>query len=132
MKKLFYLFIIICQFSWAQNAFEMGNAQYLREHYQDAIQSYESIINSGKQSAEVYYNLGNCYYKMNKVAPAIYNYEKALLLSPNDKTIENNLHFAQKLQIDDIKEIPEVGFAKLIHDFTSTYHYDTWAWIAVS
>lgn len=131
MKKLVYLIIIIFQFSWAQNAFETGNQLYLKENYQGAIHSYESILSSGKQSAEVYFNLGNCYYKLHKVAPAIYNYEKALLLKPNDEEIKTNLEFARKMAIDDIKVIPKVGFNKLLSDFTSNYHYDTWAWIAI-
>lgn len=131
MKKLLYLFILISQFSWAQNAFENGNAFYLKENYQAAINSYESILHSGKESAEVYFNLGNCYYKLHKVAPAIYNYEKALLLNPNDGEIKTNLEFARKMAIDDIKVIPKVGFNKLLADFTSNYHYDTWAWITI-
>jgi len=80
----------------------------------------------------VYFNLGNYYYKLHKVAPAVYNYEKALLLNPNDQEIKTNLDFARKMAIDDIKIIPKVGFHKLIQDFTSTYYYDTWAWIAVA
>jgi hypothetical protein len=54
------------------------------------------------------------------------------VLNPNDKEIKNNLKFAQKLQIDEIKEVPKVGFAKLLRDFTGQYPYDTWAWISVS
>jgi hypothetical protein len=68
---------------------------------------------------------------LNKVAPAIYNYEKALLLNPNDTEIQNNLKFAQKLQIDDIKTVEKVGFNKLIQDFTNTFHYNTWGGITV-
>jgi hypothetical protein len=66
------------------------------------------------------------------VAPAIYNYEKALVLSPNDKDVQTNLRFAQKRTIDEVKVIPKVGFAKLLRDFTGIYHYNTWAWISVS
>jgi hypothetical protein len=68
---------------------------------------------------------------LNKVAPAIYNYEKALVLNPDDAEIKNNLKFAQKLAIDEVKELPKVGFSKMIHDVTSTFHYNTWAWISV-
>ena len=132
MKKIFYIIILIFQVSLAQNAFEQGNQYYQKENFQAAISSYESIINSGKESADVYFNLGNCYYKLHKVGPAIYNYEKALLLNPNDQEIKTNLDFARKMAIDDIKIIPKVGFHKLIQDFTSTYYYDTWAWIAVA
>ena len=132
MKKILILLLIISQISWAQTAFEQGNKFYEKENYEAAISSYESVVNSGKQSAELYFNLGNSYYKLHKVAPAIYNYEKALLLSPNDAEIKTNLEFARKMAIDDIKVIPKVGFSKLLADFTSKYHYDTWAWIAVS
>lgn len=131
MKKLFYIFLLISQTFLAQNGFEKGNELYRKEKFQDAVTAYESVLKTKKESAELYFNLANSYYKLNKVAPAIFNYEKALLLKPNDKDIINNLKFAQKLQIDDIKEVPKVGFSKLIQDFTSSYHYNTWGWIAV-
>lgn len=131
MKKLIYLLFLTTSLSWAQNAFEQGNQYYQKEKFAEAANAYESIIASGKESAEVYFNLGNCYYKLHKVAPAVYNYEKALLLSPNDEEIKTNLDFARKMAIDDIKIIPKVGFHKLIQDFTSTYNYDTWAWLAI-
>ena len=132
MKNIFYILLLIFQISLAQNAFDQGNKFYEKENYQAAIKSYQSVGNKGKQSAELYFNLGNCYYKIQKVAPAIYNYEKALLLSPNDTEIKTNLEFARKMAIDDIKVIPKVGFSKLIQDFTAKYYYDTWAWIAVA
>ena len=131
MKKFFYILLLITQFSFAQTAFETGNQLYQKENYQEAITNYESVVASGKQSAALYFNLGNCYYKLHKVAPAVYNYEKALQLNPNDEEIKTNLDFARKMAIDDIKVIPQEGFKKLIADFTSQHHYDTWAWIAV-
>lgn len=134
MKKLFYLFLFITTSVFAtdiSDPFQNGNQAYSAGKYDLAIQNYESIIASGKESADVYFNLGNCYYKLHKVGPAVYNYEKALLLNPNDQEIKTNLDFARKMAIDDIKIIPKVGFHKLIQDFTSTYYYDTWAWIAV-
>lgn len=131
MKKLLYIVILITQTFWAQTPFEKGNDFYQKGNYKGAIDQYESILNSGQESAEVYFNLGNCYYKLNKVAPAVFNFEKALLLSPNDAEIKNNLGFAQKMAIDEIQEVPKVGFSKIISDFTSSFHYDTWAWIAI-
>ncbi|WP_298139964.1 tetratricopeptide repeat protein [Flavobacterium sp.] len=134
MKKFFYLFLFISASVFAtdvSNPFVDGNLQYNDGKYEAAITSYESVLANGQQSAELYFNLGNCYYKLHKVAPAIYNYEKALQLNPNDQEIQTNLDFARKMAIDDIKIIPKVGFDKLISDFTSCYQYDTWAWIAV-
>lgn len=132
MNKLVFIFLFITQIFVAQNGFEKGNALYQKGEYEAAISAYESVLNGKQQSAEVYFNLGNCYYKLNKVAPAIYNYEKALVFHPNDSEIRNNLKFAQKMTIDEIKEVPKVGFAKLLRDFTAIFHYDSWAWIAVS
>lgn len=131
MKNLLYIFLLITPVLFAQGSFKNGNQLYQQGDYNGAIRSYESILDAKQQSAAVYFNLGNCYYKLNKVAPAIYNYEKALTLKPNDKDIINNLNFAKKLTIDEIKEVPKVGFEKLVRDFTAAYHYNTWAWISV-
>ncbi|MEO0045288.1 MAG: hypothetical protein RL705_479 [Bacteroidota bacterium] len=132
MNKVLFILLFVTQMIWAQTPFEQGNDYYQKENYQAAIKSFESILESRKESAEVYFNLGNAYYKLHQVAPAIYNYEKALLLNPNDEEIKTNLDFARKMTIDDIKVIPKVGFQKLVSDFTSKYNYDTWAWLAVS
>ena len=132
MKKIIFILLLTSQLFFAQNGFEKGNVLYQKGSYEQAVTAYESVLKTNKHSAELYFNLGNCYYKMNKVAPAIYNYEKALLLNPEDVEIQNNLKFAQKLTIDEVKEVPKVGFSKMIHDFTSIFHYNTWAWISVA
>ena len=131
MKHLIYIVVFITSFGFAQSGFEKGNVLYQKGQYEQAIQAYESVLDSHQQSAELYFNLGNCYYKLNKVAPAIYNYEKALVLAPEDADITNNLKFAQKLTIDEVKDVPKVGFVKLLRDFTGIYHFNTWALISV-
>lgn len=131
MKKIIFILLLTTQFFFAQTGFDRGNALYQKERYEEAIVAYESVLGMKQHSSELYFNLGNCYYKLNKVAPAIYNYEKALALNPDDTEIQNNLKFAQKLQIDEIKVIPTVGFSKMVHDFTSAFHYNTWGWISV-
>lgn len=132
MKNILYLFLLISQVFFAQSSFEKGNALYQKGQYQEAVQVYEDIIKEDKlQSAELYFNLANSYYKLNKVAPSIYNYEKALVLKPNDPETLNNLKFAKKLTIDEIKEVPKVGFAKLIQNFTSIFDYNMWAKISI-
>ena len=128
MKKLLYILLLLTQASWAQSAFEQGNDLYRKGNYAEAIKQYESILKEGQESAELYFNMGNAYYKLNKTAPAIYNLEKALLLKPNDGDIKANLAFAQKMTVDDAKPVIQSGFAGLMGGSQS---YDTWAWIAV-
>lgn len=131
MKKILYLLLFLTQTFWAQNVFETGNEHYRKGDYQKAIQSYESIIKGKKESCDLYYNLANSYYKLDQVGPAIYYYEKALLISPNDRDIKNNLKFAKAKTIDEIKETPKVGFEKLVQSFTGLAHYDVWSYIAI-
>lgn len=135
MKKYILLFTLIFQFVSANDSndaiFKKANDLYKKENYEQALQTFETIIKNGNESAGLYFNIANCYYKLGKVAPSIYNYEKALLLNPDDEAIKTNLSFAQKMAIDDIKIVPEVGFKKMVKEFTSKLHYDTWAWMAV-
>jgi len=132
MKNIVYIILLVSQVFFAQSEFAKGNDLYKNGKYEQAIDAYTSELTAKKQSAELYFNIGNCYYKLNKVAPAIYNYEKALVLNPNDADIATNLRFAQKRTVDEIKVVPKVGFAKLLRDFTAIYHYNTWAWISVA
>ncbi|OYX81884.1 MAG: BatE protein [Flavobacteriales bacterium 32-34-25] len=152
MKNILYILLLVSQVFFAQSGFEKGNYLYKNGKYEQAIDAYNSVLSDKKQSAELYFNLGNSYYKLNKVAPAaelyfnlgnsyyklnkvapaIYNYEKALVLKPNDNDIATNLRFAQKRTVDEIKVVPKVGFEKLLRDFTGNYHYNTWAWISVA
>jgi uncharacterized protein YgiM (DUF1202 family) len=133
MKKLVYILItlFVAQAACAQAAFDKANELYRKQKYAEAAQEYENILKGKKESAEVYFNLGSAYYKMGEIAPAIYNLEKALVLNPNDKDATINLGYAKKMAIDDIKEVPKVGFSKMLYSVTGIYHYDTWAWIAI-
>jgi tetratricopeptide (TPR) repeat protein len=131
MKKFVYIILFFTQSVWSQGVFEQANEHYTKGNYQEAIAAYESILKDKKHSCDLYFNLANAYYKKNQIAPAIYYYEKALLLSPNDKDIHNNLKFAEAKRIDDIKVIQKVGFEKLLQNFTSRLHFNTWAYISV-
>jgi tetratricopeptide (TPR) repeat protein len=110
----------------AQADFDKANQSYQREQYKEAIQGYQKLLNDGQESAELHFNLGNCYYKLHEVAPAIYHYEKALQLNPNDREIQTNLVYANKRTIDDIKVIPKVGFHQLIGSYTSALKPSSW------
>ncbi|WP_322551055.1 tetratricopeptide repeat protein [Flavobacterium psychraquaticum] len=135
MKKYILLFLLAFQFVLANEPvdaiFKKANDAYNKENYEEALIGFEKIAKDGNVSADLYFNIGNCYYKLGKIAPSIYNYEKALLLNPDDEAIQTNLSFAQKMRIDDIKIVQEVGFKKLVKDFTSKSNYDAWAWTAV-
>ena len=128
--------LLLCCFSvlgFSQNnqRFEDANKLYNDIKYAEAIDKYESILDTDVHSVELYFNLGNANYKLNNIAPSIYYYEKALQLSPNDKEIQNNLAFANNMTIDAIDKVPEVGFSRILKNIVNTFSTDTWAKIAV-
>ena len=134
MKNLIYIIALLISITAVgQNnvLFAEGNSMYNDGKFQDAINTYESILGTEYHSAELYFNLANAYYKLNRIAPSIYYYEKALQLSPNDKDIINNTAFARNMTIDAIEVIPEIGFSKIVNNVTNLFSYDTWAMLAV-
>lgn len=131
------LCLLVCCFSWcgmSQNneRFEEANALYNDGKYAEAIDKYESILESGEHSSELYFNIGNANYKLNNIAPSVYYYEKALLLNPNDEDIKNNLAYAQKMTVDAIDKVPQVGFSRIINNMVNTFDADTWAKMAIA
>ena len=134
MRYILYIIAVLLSFGvTAQNEalFDEANTLYNDGKYAESIDIYNRVLDSGKHSAELYFNLGNAHYKLNNIAPSIYFYEKALQLSPNEEDIKNNLAFAKNMTIDDIDIIPETGFAKLLNNLTHYLSYDGWAKAAV-
>lgn len=135
MKVIIVFLIAICSvFTNAQNnaLFKEGNTLYNEGKYNEAIEKYESILNTNEHSEALYFNLANAHYKLNNIAPSIYYYEKAKLLNPDDTEITNNLSFAQNMTIDAIDKVPEVGFSRIFKNMANTFSTDGWAKIAIS
>ncbi|WP_194851662.1 tetratricopeptide repeat protein [Nonlabens antarcticus] len=114
-----------------ENAFAKANTSYTDGNYQEAINSYETILQSGKQSAELFFNLGNAHYKLNQVGPAVYNYERALQLNPSDKEIKNNLKFAQQMRVDDVQPLAENPVKKFLKEMATWLSIDMWAYVSI-
>lgn len=130
--------ILICFMSWGLNSqnqmslFKQANDYYNEGEYLSAIELYHEILETEEHSSELYFNLGNAYYKTNQVAPSIFYYEKALQLNPDDKDITNNLAFAQNMTIDAIEQVPDVGLSKVIKTNIGKLNFDSWAILSVS
>jgi tetratricopeptide (TPR) repeat protein len=90
------------------SVFDDANKLYLEQKYSDAIAKYESILKNGYESGEVYFNLGNAYYKSGKLQKAILNYERSKKLMPSDEDVLFNLRLANAQLIDKVDPIPEL------------------------
>ncbi|MCM0237928.1 tetratricopeptide repeat protein [Bacteroides fragilis] len=103
-----------------------GDSAYIRNDFASAIQIYESLLRKG-DAADVYYNLGNSYYKVNEIAKAILNYERALLLQPGNGDIRANLEIARSKTVDKVETVPEVFFVTWTKALINSMSVDAWA-----
>ena len=134
MKKTLFLLLIITNIITAQTAsesFSSANDLYKNEKFEQAIALYEKIEDQGLVSSELHYNLGNSYYKLNKVGPSIYHYEKSLKLDPLNEDVKNNLVFAKRLALDNIEELPKTVFQKFNKNYLQMLSYNQWAIVTI-
>jgi hypothetical protein len=92
----------------AEDVFAKANELYRAGKYPEAAREYERIVKQGTVSAELYFNLGNAYYRSEQLARAILAYERATLLHPGDPDIEHNLKLAYMKTIDRIEPVPDM------------------------
>jgi tetratricopeptide (TPR) repeat protein len=103
---------------------------YSQEEYEEAIEMYGKLV-EGKPSAEVYYNMGNAYYRLDSIARAILCYERALLLQPGDDDVRFNLQVARSKTVDKIAPEREMFFVTWYHSLVNFLSVDAWAYVAL-
>ena len=112
-----------------------ATAAYRDKNFAKSIKLYEAQIAENKsikqESAELYYNLGNAYFRDNQVAKAIVNYERALLLKPGDSDIRHNLRFAKTRIEDKIDSADNLFINKWIRSIQNLYSGNTWAVVGI-
>ncbi len=132
MKKIYLLFILLssCFLINAQTK-EQADKAYADKDYSLAAKTYEQLLNNNGESADIYNNLGNCYYKMNELGKSILNYEKALLLNPGDGDTKANLEFVRSKTVDKIIPINEMFFVTWTKDLINTQSEKSWSKIGI-
>lgn len=134
MKRfLIYSLILLAglNLGWSNNLFDQANDAYAEGNYREATRIYKQIIDEGEVSPELFYNIGNAYYKQQKIAESIYYYELALLLSPNNKSVQNNLKFAENKRIDEIEMASTSEFELQKENIIFAFDQDQWAIFAI-
>lgn len=107
-----------------------ADTEYQKGNYQQAIKDYEELLKNGS-SAEIYYNLGNAYYRTDNITRAVISYERAHLMSPGDEDINFNLQFARSKTIDKITPESEMFFVTWYKALVSYTNVDNWAKIGI-
>ena len=130
LKTLIITLLVSISSFASDQLFEKANKAYNNSDYTSAITLYDSILTIGLESSELYYNLGNCHYKAQNWANAIWHYEKSLKLERNDKTIQN-LELANLKIIDRIEDIPQLFYKKWWSSFISIFNTFSWQLISI-
>ena len=113
--------------SYPDSLWKAGVEAYTAGNYAQALQDWEDVRATGLMSKELYYNLGNAYFKTGEIAPAILWYERALRLDPSDTDVRYNLDFARAQTQDKIDEVPEIFFEQWGHALCYLLPSNTWA-----
>jgi tetratricopeptide (TPR) repeat protein len=111
--------------------FENANAAYNAGQFEKAVMLYKQILESGQHSAELYFNLGNSYYRLNQVGESIFYFEKAKQLQPTDEDINVNSSFAQNMAIDAVEVLPKSQVTQLKDSIIELFSQEGWAYFIV-
>ncbi len=134
MLVLSVMMLILGGTSFAQSPEELmlqGNKFYQAGQFEAAIGAYRKILSQGYESYALYYNLGNAYFKSNKLGYAILSYEKGLKLSPGDDDLTYNLRIANARTVDKITELPKIFILQWWDVLITTFSVTGWALIVI-
>lgn len=138
MRKLFLQVCSILLIFGASSAFAFDSDSlfnsagnyYQNQNYDEALNIYLGIEQKNYESASLYFNIGNCFFKKGKIGYAILYYLRAQKLSPGDADIETNLEFARMFmptRMEGIEINPVTAFFDMIVD---SYTLNLIAWVA--
>ena len=125
MFKILNIILLTIGMTYAQDLdllFSDGNKSYNNGQFDDAVQVYEDILNQGFYSADLYYNLGNAYYRLEDFGNARWSYEMGSNIEPRDRDITHNLTLV-KQKIPNALEVPDSKTLNLINNFLASFTY---------
>jgi tetratricopeptide (TPR) repeat protein len=113
------------------DSLKAANNYYAANQITQSINAYEYVLANGYESAALYYNLGNAYYKNNELVNALLNYERAKKLAPYDEDIQFNLDLANQFVVDKIEALPRPFFVKWGQNLARMFTIDQWATLSL-
>ncbi|MCE3260765.1 MAG: hypothetical protein K0S12_2406 [Bacteroidetes bacterium] len=134
MKKYSYILFFAVIFAskvFGNDLLQKAEKAYDSKKYKEAITHYEKLLDEGFKSYELYFNLGNAYYRDKQLGKAIYNYELARKLNPNDEDTRINLGIAAAKTIDKIDSKENFFISAVKSNLLSSFSTGGWAWINI-
>jgi TRAP-type uncharacterized transport system fused permease subunit len=119
-------------FASTDSLFQAANALYQDGSYEEALHTYNEIIQQGVESPDLYYNMGNAAFRSNNIGHAILYYEKALKLDPGHEDAKNNLEFVSSYRVDTFDEVPELFIRSWARSMVNALPEKTWSLLSIS
>lgn len=119
-------------FAQFQADIDKANKAYKEGFFENAVSLYEKVVDQGYASSELYYNLGNAYFKSGEIPLAILNYERAKRLDPSNEDIDHNLQVANTRIIDKIDQLPALFYERWWDSLQQLLSADGWAIATIS
>ena len=134
MKKSTILLIFLFYFSSNSFCNDLKDAEkaYDSKNFKISIQHYQKLINEGYKSYQLYFNLGNSYYRNNELGKAIYYYELASKSNPADDDIKINLAIATSKTIDKVNSKENFFITAIKTNILSSFSTFTWSVFTIS
>ena len=134
MKSAFYILASVVCFSiqgYGNDLLQKAETAYDTKKYKDAIGDYEELVKEGYKSYQLYYNLGNAYYRNSELGKAIYNFELARKINPNDEDVRINLGIASSKTVDKIDAKENFFIGAVRANILSSFSTNIWAWLTI-
>jgi len=134
-KEIILIFLLsisnLFGFNNVDSLFSYSNNLYSENKFEEALDGYLSILDQSISNGILYYNTGNCYYRLNNLGYARLYYEKAKLYNPTDRDILHNIDLVKAQLIDDIQSVPVFFITKIINDIKIKFSPSQWAYITI-
>ncbi|MCB0820495.1 MAG: tetratricopeptide repeat protein, partial [Bacteroidetes bacterium] len=127
-----FIFVFIPLKAEINTDMQKAEELYKAGDYNASVLLYEKLVKEdGYRSANLYYNLGNAYFKLTDYSNSILNYERALKMNPADDDIRFNLELANTHIEDKIETVPVLFYKRWFMSLRNSAGQDTWAWLFI-
>jgi tetratricopeptide (TPR) repeat protein len=130
---LICFFLLLAQVMRPDNdLLQKAEKAYDKKNYKEAIENYQKLVDEGYKSPQLFFNLGNAYYRHAELGNAIYYYELARKMAPGDEDIRINLGIASSKTIDKIDSKENFFINAVKSGLLTSFTTNTWGWMSVT